>query len=52
MNAASMAPAFSASTAAGPALKTCVDRSVAPSSSAKNPLSTPISAGAWVTLAK
>ena len=48
-----MAPANSASTAAGPALKTVVSRVVSPpSASAMKPFSTPISAGEWVTLPK
>ncbi len=47
-----MAPAFRASIAAGPALKTCVLSLVWPSSLAMNPLLTPTRAGAWVTLPK
>ena len=47
-----MAPAFSASMAAGPALKTCVLSLVLPSSPAMKPLLMPTRAGAWVTLPK
>ena len=50
--AASMAPAFSASMAEGPALKTWVDSLVPPRFLAKMPSFTPIRAGAWVTLGK
>lgn len=52
MYVASIAPADSASIAAGPALNTCVESSVSPSASSMRPSSSPTSAGACVTFAK
>jgi len=52
MNVASMAPALSASIAEGPALNTCVESTVSPSSSSNVPLARPTRAGACVTFAK
>ena len=53
MNAASMASAFSASTASGPALNVAPFRvTSAPSALANRPCSNPTRAGAWVTFGK
>ena len=52
MNPASSEPPSSAETSSPPALNVWVVSFVEPSSLAKKPLATPMSAGAWVMLGK